>query len=156
MSEPSSTPEIVTLAPAPAALLRETVPMSALTEFFDRAFQASATALEQQGIPITGSPLGIYYSMPTDTVDVGAGFPSASLPADADGVTGEMLPGGRAAQVLHLGSYDTLSKTYDRLMPWLAEQGLTPGPVMWESYLNEPTPENPDATRTLIVWPLAE
>ncbi|CAN5160062.1 hypothetical protein BH11ACT4_BH11ACT4_07320 [soil metagenome] len=94
--------------------------------------------------------------MPTDTVDVGAGFPSATLPAPADGVTGEMLPGGRAVQVLHQGSYDTLHETYDRLMPWLAEQGLTPGPVMWESYLNEPQPESPDATRTLIVWPLAE
>ena len=127
--------------------------MTALPEFFDRAFQASAAALEQQGIPITGPPLGVYYGMPTDTVDVGAGFPSASLPADTDGVTGTMLPGGRAAQVVHFGA---MTETYERLMAWLAEQGATPGPVMWESYLNEPQAENPAATQTLIVWPLAE
>jgi effector-binding domain-containing protein len=156
MSEPSNTPEIVTLAPMPAAVVREVVPMTALPEFFGRAFQASAEALEQQGIAITGAPFGIYYGMPSDTADVGAGFPSASLPADADGVTGTMLPGGRAARVMHFGAYDTLSETYGRLMSWLTEEGLTPGPVMWESYLNEPEPDNPAATQTLIVWPLAE
>ncbi|MDF1477628.1 GyrI-like domain-containing protein [Leifsonia sp. H3M29-4] len=156
MSEPSNNPEIVTLAPTPATLVREVVPMTALSEFFGRAFEASATALERQGIAIAGPPLGVYYGMPTDTVDVGAGFPSASLPTDAEGVTGTMLPGGRAARVVHFGSYDTLSETYGRLMSWLAEEGLTPGPVMWESYLNEPQPDDPTATQTLIVWPLAE
>lgn len=54
-----------------------------------------------------------------------------------------------------MGTYDAMQDTYGRLLAWLAEQGLTPGPVMWESYLTEPDPAHPEATKTLIVWPLA-
>ncbi len=71
------------------------------------------------------------------------------------GVTAETLPGGRIAQVLHVGSYDQLEATYGRLTPWLAGQGLTPGPMMWETYLTEYDAAVPEATRTLIQWPLA-
>lgn len=45
-------------------------------------------------------------------VDPGKGFFSADL------------PGGRAAQVLHIGSYDSMQQTYGQLMGWLGEQGL--------------------------------
>ena len=62
---------------------------------------------------------------------------------------------GRAAQVLHEGPYDEMSVTYGRLMEWFAEQGLTPAPMMWESYLNEPDPAAPEEAKTLIVWPIA-
>lgn len=58
--------------------------------------------------------------------------------------------------MLHEGTYDGMVITYGRLMEWFTEQGLTPGPLMWESYLNEPDPAAPEATRTLIVWPIAE
>lgn len=157
MSEPSTEPEIVTLTPMPVALLRETVPMNALPEFFGRAYQAVAEALGKQGIAIAGPPVGVYYGMPTDTVDVAAGFPCDRPAVSADGVTAETLPGGSAAQIMHVGSYDSMHRTYERLMAWLGEQGLTGGTVMWETYLTEPTPEgNQDAMLTQITWPLAE
>jgi len=65
------------------------------------------------------------------------------------------LPGGRAAQILHVGTYDAMEQTYGRLMSWMGEQGLRPGGVMWEVYLSEPTPDAPESWQTLIVWPLA-
>lgn len=147
--------ELVDLEPATVALLRETVRLDALGEYFGRAFNAVAGAAGAQGIPIVGPPLGVYFGMPSETVDVGGGFPTAAPVAPDAGVTAETLPGGRAAQVLHVGTYDAMQATYGRLTAWLAEQGLTPGPVMWESYLSEPDPAHPEATRTLIVWPLA-
>ena len=70
-------------------------------------------------------------------------------------MTAETLPGGGIAQVLHVGSYGQLEETYGRLTPWLAGQGLTPGPMMWETYLTEYDAAVPEATRTLIQWPLA-
>ena len=149
-------PEIVTLDPHPVALVREIVRMDALPPFFGRAFGAVARAAGLQGVPLAGPPTAVYFGMPTETVDVGAGFPTVGgVTPDAD-VVPQTLPGGRAAQVLHEGAYDEMAVTYGRLMEWFAEQGLTPAPMMWESYLNDPDPAAPEEAKTLIVWPIAE
>ena len=149
-------PQLVTLDPTPAAVVRETVPMAVLTNFFSRAFHAVMAAAQEQGIPVVGPPFGMYYGMPSDTVDVAAGFPTAGPVQPTGSVTATTLPGGRAARVLHTGTYDSLGETYDPLMAWFQEQGLTPADVMWESYLNEPSPDAPEAAETLITWPVAE
>lgn len=128
--------------------------MGELTAFFPRAFEASAAAAGQQGRRIVGPPFGLYFGMPSDTVDVAAGFPlDAQLGASGE-VVAHTLPGGRAVEVLHVGSYDSLAQTYERLMGWMQERHLTPGDVMWESYLNEPDPTDPGSAQTLIVWPV--
>nr|NLI49315.1 GyrI-like domain-containing protein [Propionibacterium sp.] len=148
-------PEVVALEPQPAALLRETVRMDALPDFFDRAFHAAARVAGAQGVQLVGPPVGVYFGMPSETVEVGAGFPTDRPVTPDAGVQPFTLPGGRAVQVLHVGTYDALQETYGRLMAWVGAQQLTPGPLMWEAYLNEPDPNAPEATRTLIVWPLA-
>lgn len=153
---PGTEPEVVTLAPMTVALLRETVPMNALTEYYDRAFRTVGAVIGAQQIPITGPPVGVYYGMPTDTVDVAAGFPTARLAEPAEGVTAETLGGGRAARVLHVGSYDAMQQTYGRLTAWMTEQGLVPGPVMWETYLTEPEAGGDQGSmQTLITWPIS-
>lgn len=155
MPDQSTEPELVTLEPMTVAVIREIVPMNALPDFFGRAFHAAAAASAEQGVAIAGPPLGAYYSMPTDTVDVAAGFPTDGAVGAAGDVISVTLPGGRAAQILHVGSYDSLIDTYGRLMAWLEENGLTGGPLMWESYLNEPDPADVESTLTRITWPLA-
>ena len=154
MSEYSTDPQLVSLEPITVAVVREIVPMSELPSFFDRAFHAVMATAQAQGVPVAGPPVGVYYGMPAETVDVAAGFPTAG-PVEATGdVASVTLPGGRAAQILHVGSYDSMEQTYGRLMPWLGQQGLIPAGVMWESYLTEPTPEAPESMQTLITWPL--
>ena len=150
----STTPELVTLEPTATAVVRETVPMNKLTEYFDRAFGAVMTVVNDQGVALTGPPFALYYGMPSETVDLAGGFPTAAAITPADGVTASELPGGRAAQLLHVGPYDTLEHAYGRLMAWIGEQGLKPGGVMWESYLNEPSPDAPEESQTLITWPV--
>jgi len=81
MPEPTA-PQIVTLTEQPAALLREVVPMADLSAFFGRAFSAAARAAGEQGVRLAGPPIGVYFGMPTTTVDVGAGFPR---PASSSG-----------------------------------------------------------------------
>ncbi|SDB82047.1 effector-binding domain-containing protein [Raineyella antarctica] len=153
MSQPSHDPELVTLEPQRVAVLRETVRMDALPDFFARAYQAVMEAAGNQGARIIGPPVGIYYSMPTDSVDVAAGFP-VDRPVSGDGLRTETLPGGPAAQVMHVGSYDTMQATYGRLMVWLQEQGLVPTTTMWESYLTEPNADAPETMLTQITWPV--
>lgn len=149
-------PEIVTLEPQPAAVLREVVPMADLPAYFDRAFHAVMRAMGDQGIAPVGPAFAAYFGMPTDVVDVGAGFPTDRPVTPDAGVTALTLPGGRAAQIVHAGAYDQLPATYAHLMNWLGEQHLAVADLMWETYLTEPDPGHPEATRTLIVWPLAQ
>jgi effector-binding domain-containing protein len=157
MTEPSTDPQVVTVEPSTVALIRERVPMDQITDFFDRAFHVLGEAAAQGRLTIVGPPVGVYYDMPTDTVDVAVGFPVAGDVQDGVDVTVETLPGGRAGQVVHVGSYDAMRETYDRLAGWMTEQGLRPGSPVWETYLTEPTPDGDTADmRTLITWPVQD
>lgn len=154
MTETHVTPQLLTINPSEVAVLREIVPTTELTPFFDRAFHAVPAVLGRLQIAMTGPPLAVYFGTPTGTVDVAAGFPTATVVSPDDGVTPYTLPGGQAARVLHHGSYDTLGETYAALTEWMIAQGLTPGSIMWESYLTEPNGD-PSTWVTEITWPVA-
>jgi effector-binding domain-containing protein len=60
------------------------------------------------------------------------------------------------ASTMHVGSYDGLPATYDRLHEWIHEQGLAEAAGPWESYLDDPGDmSDMSAVRTLVVWPVA-
>lgn len=141
----------------PTAGVRERVPMSELTAFFSRAFQDTMAALQAQGAQPIGPPFGKYYGSPTDVVDVEAGFPVAAPIAPAGSVTPGTLPAGKTVEAVHVGPYDTMTTTYAELERYFRDAGLTPGTVMWESYLSDPEAEPDPATwRTRICWPVGE
>jgi effector-binding domain-containing protein len=138
------------------AVVREQVPMGELTAFFGRAFEAALHIVRAQRAVPVGPPFGAYHGPPGETVDVEAGFPVASPIEDAEGVVASTLPGGRVVEAVHVGPYDTMVGTYAEVEAWMADHGLEPGPLMWESYLTDPGDEPDPATwRTLIVWPTA-
>lgn len=155
MIEASGAPQLVTRDEQECAVVRETVPMGELIEFFPRAFETSMAAAAAQGRRVVGPPFGIYFGMPTDVVDVAAGFPLDGPVAASGGVTPYRLPGGRVVEFLHVGTYDTMRDSYAAIYAWMGEHGLAPAPFMWESYLTEPDPARPEETRTLITWPVA-
>lgn len=154
----STDPELATLDPTSAAVVRQRLPMSELTAFFDRVFDAVMTAAQEQEIAVTGPPFAMYFGTPSDTVDVAAGFPTGGVISETSGgVVPFELPGGRAVQVVHVGPYDRLGEAYERVTSWMGEQGLAPANAMWETYLTEPTPDgDPAANQTLITWPVGE
>jgi effector-binding domain-containing protein len=159
-TNPEKTPDIKStqLQEQPTAVLRETVPMVALRSFFGRAYGAVMGAAQQQHIQLAGPPFAMYHGMPTDVVDVEAGFPvAAPLPWSGDGgVTAGSLPGGQALEAMHIGPYETLPETYGAIMAKMRADNLTPGDAMWEYYLSDPAAEpDPAAWKTLVVWPVA-
>jgi effector-binding domain-containing protein len=147
---------VETIEPQAAAGVRSEVPMAELPGVFDRGFTAVMRAAEAQGIAITGPPFGFYPRMPTETVEVVAGFPVASrITADGEVMPFE-LPGGRVVVATHVGPFEAMEKTYAELIAWSQAEGLTLAEGMWESYLSDPSAEpDPSTWRTLIVWPLA-
>ena len=128
--------DVVEIPPQLVAVVRRKVPMNDLTGFFGEAF-------------------GWYHGMPTDTVDVAAGFAVSGLvPGPAGEVTVVERAGGRAAVGMHIGPYDTMVTTYEALQAWMAEQAFVPCDDMWEEYWSEPKGD-PSTWQTRIVWPLA-
>ncbi|MGC5583421.1 GyrI-like domain-containing protein [Ornithinimicrobium sp. W1679] len=152
----STVPELATLQPTTVAVVRDTVRMRELPDFFGRVFHAVMTVAMDEDVEITGPPFAQYFGVPDEAVEVAAGFPTARPVTPSHGVTASELPGGRVAQLLHEGSYDGLPDAYRRLMSWMDDQGLRPGEVMWESYLTEPPADAGETARTLISWRVAD
>ncbi|MBF4992694.1 GyrI-like domain-containing protein [Arthrobacter gandavensis] len=137
--------------------VREQVPMGEMAEFFARAFQQTIAALREQGVQPAGPPFGKYYGRPGATVDVEAGFPVLSEVTPDGNVRPGHLPGGRILEATHTGPFDTMERTYAQLDRYAGENGLTPGEVMWESYLTDPERE-PDTSKwqTQVCWQVSE
>lgn len=144
---------IVELQEQPTAVVREQVAMTALPEFFGRAFAAVSAAMEAQGVQPAGPPFALYHGMPTEIVDVEAGFPVSTTVAAVNGVRAGMLPECRAVQAMHVGSYDTLGTTYEAVKQRMGEEGLNASDDMWEYYLSDQSAD-PATWRTLVVWPV--
>lgn len=147
---------LVELSPQPTAVVREQVPMTALTQFFDRAFAAVMHTLAAQGVEPAGPPFGLYHGTPGETVDVEAGFPVKGSIEPDETVIPSVLPGGRAVEAVHIGPYDSLPDTYVEAQRRLSAEGLQPAGDMWECYLTDPGAEpDPADWRTLVVLPVA-
>ncbi|WP_331742242.1 GyrI-like domain-containing protein [Kitasatospora sp. NBC_00039] len=150
-------PELVTIAPATTAVLRATVPMAALRDFFDAAFRALAEALAAQGVAPVGPAFGRYRGTFGDPVDIEVGFATDRAVRPDGEVVAEALPGGRVARMVHAGAYDGLGESWERLHGWITEQGLSAEPHRWEVYPTQPSPDmDPRTLRTELNWPVAD
>ncbi|ANH36656.1 Bacterial transcription activator, effector binding domain [Nocardioides dokdonensis FR1436] len=148
-------PELVEIDPQHAITVRGDVPPDDLAAFFGPALSTAAAAAATAGVELAGPPFGYYAEMSAETVVVEAGFPVAEAVADLGDAHPLVLPGGRAVQTVHEGSYDTLQQTYAALEAWMAERGLHPASGPWEVYLTDPgTEPDPGRWQTRVVWPV--
>ncbi|HMM95962.1 GyrI-like domain-containing protein [Phycicoccus sp.] len=143
--------DLETVPATTVATLRRTVPVGELPEFFGTALTLVAEAVADAGGRVTVPPFAWYHSMPTDTVDVSAGFAVVGDVHTLDGAAGlHERPGGRAVVGVHVGPYDTLSVSWQALTAWTAGRGLAPRGEFWEEYLTEPEGD-PAGWRTRLV-----
>lgn len=156
MNDAARHPRKVHLTQQPVAVVREQVRTDSLTDFFGRAFGTVMAAVQMQGADPVGPPFALYRGMPTDTVDVEAGFPISGNFTDANGVVSGTLPETDAVEATHIGPYDTLQETYGAIQQQMAAEGHTPADTMWEFYLSDPEKEpDPAKWQTRVVWPIA-
>lgn len=154
-------PQLVTLADRHAAVVRgHQVPMSHIRGFYDSGYAALAQALAEQGVRPQGPALAHHLRPPTETVDTELGFvtdrPVTATTVHGVDVFAATLRGGEAAQLTHVGGYDTLGRSWERLEAWMAEQNGVPGERLLEEYLTEPAPDvDPATMRTRLSWFLA-
>jgi len=150
--------EVIELEAQQVAFIRRVLPVDDLKGFFDTAFGSVVAAVTTNGGSIVGPPFGWYHGMPTETVDVAAGFPVTGMPAGqvaGTDVTVEARPACRAVVAMHVGPYEGLAESYGNVMKWMQEQDLEPQDSMWEEYLTDPSAE-PDQSKwqTRLVLPV--
>lgn len=148
-------PEWIDLPRRATVVVRDRVAMARIREFFDGAFAALGNAIATQQLVVTDAPFACYHGLPSDTVDIEVGFVTDSPVRAADGVGPGHLPACRAARLLHLGSFDTLGASWERLGAWIGAHDAIPAGQLWEIYLTEPHPDmDPADLRTELVWPV--
>lgn len=143
------------LEPQTAAAIHAEVPAAEIRNVFDRAFPELMRVVQASGAQFRGAPFGYYPRMPGDTIEVFVGFPIDREIAAQGDVAPFMLPGGKAVVGTHVGPYDGLGETYRQLSEWAQREGLALGPMVWETYVTDPTTAPPSEWRTEIFWPLA-
>ena len=148
-------PELVTIDETTTAVVRGTITMDEMANFYDSSFQSIGNALTGQSLEPIGPAFGFYYAPPGETVELEVGLPTAR-PVQPEGrVEPSSLPAGRVARLIHHGAFNGLGGSWQRLGAWIAEQGLTPAGSMWEVYVIQPRPDmNPNDLRTELNWPV--
>lgn len=112
--------------------------------------------LSSEGVQPAGPPFALYHNMDMSKLDVEMGFPiNEELPGD-DEVKPSSIPAGEAAVDIHLGPYETMEATYNRMIAALQEQGLEMDTFMYEFYLNDPGEVSPEEIQTEIFMPIKQ
>ena len=71
-----ATPEIVEVPETTTAVVRGTVAMSDLADFFDDSFRVLGEVLAKQGVTPTGAAFALYHGIPDESVTLETGFPT--------------------------------------------------------------------------------
>ncbi len=88
------------------------------------------------------------------TADVEVVVPVAGKVPPGGEVQLYTIPGGKMAQIFHKGPYEGSEQSYQKLLAWIAEKGLTvKGPIR-EIYHNNPNEVRPEDILTEILAPV--
>lgn len=147
--------ELRELRETPTAVLRVETDSEGMPAAIGRAFGEVAGALGRAGVRIEGPAFTRYLSWGPDAVVAEVGFGVAAPIAPLGRVVPSSLPGGITVSAVHVGPYDTLAVTYERIQAWFAEHGRQAADVMWEVYWSEPVGD-PSTWRTEICWPVRQ
>lgn len=138
-------PEIVRTTARPSAVIRLTVPRSAIRDVMGPAFQELGLALAAQGLTPAGPFYSYHFRLDPELFDFELGVPVAGPVAASGRVLAGELPAARVARTSYHGSYDGLGAAWPMLFEWIVAEGLVPAPFFWEAYVTGPaTTPNPD------------
>lgn len=134
-----------------AVAVYERVTMDDLRDLFDHTFTAMGGAIGRGDLVPAGPALALYRGDPRGTFDIEIGFPARtpwSGPIDADGVTvvASEWPPGPTAALSHVGGYDGLGGSWERLMAAAGSAERGEPVALGEVYVTEPSPDADPAT----------
>ena len=138
----------------PTLVVRKRASVQQLPQILGQAWGAIMHYAGRNGTAPAGPPFVGYHNMDMQDLDLEIGFPfPKSLNGEGEVQAGE-LPGGKAAECLHVGPYDKIAAAYEAMQKWLDENGHTPTGIAYEFYLNDPQTTRAEELQTQVVFPL--
>ncbi len=145
--------EVVELKPQPViARTIEAAPADLATAIATAVVGVLAAA-DKNALELAGPPFARYLSRgDRDVVEVGLPLRTRATGKLRGGVVADVLPGGPAATLVHVGPHATLPASHELLDRWLAAHHRNPAGARWEVFL---TPPLAAEQQTRIVAPLS-
>ena len=131
-------PQIIQTTAQPAAIIHLTIPRSEIQHVMGPARAELMAAVAAQGITLAGAWFTHHLKMQPDTFDFEIGVLVATPFAEAGRVKAGELPARKIARTVYHGGFEGLSGGWSELLAWIAAEGHTPAPDLWECYLKGP------------------
>ncbi|WP_191621287.1 SRPBCC family protein [Marinihelvus fidelis] len=133
----------------------------AISAALGQAYGSLTAWMANQGIPLGGQPLAVTLAGPEDRYRFEAAIPvdpaeldllDPQVLEDAAPIVAKWSPSGPSVRMVHVGPYDTLAESYERLAAWMMIHGLEQGGLSWEQYVSDPgmTPESELVTHLYV------
>ncbi len=148
-------PQITQPAAQLAAVIRLTVPREEIRNVMGPGIGELMTTVAAQGIAPAGPVFSHHLRMDPGVFDFEVGVPVTKPVSPAGCVKPGQLPATMVARTVYHGAYEGLGPAWGEFDAWIAADGHTPGPDLWECYVAGPE-SNPDPAmwRTELNRPL--
>ena len=131
-------PQIVQTAAQIAAVIHFNIPREEIRNVMGPGISELMAAVAAQGIAVAGPRFSHHLRMNPDTYDFEIGVPVTAPISAAGRVKPGQLPAATVAQTVYHGPYEGLGAAWGEFMAWIAAEGYTPGPGLWECYVAGP------------------
>jgi effector-binding domain-containing protein len=150
------TPQIAQTTNQLTAVIRLTIPREEIRNVLGPGIAELMAAVAAQGIVPAGPWFTHHLRMDPATFDFEIGVPVPAPVAASGRVKAGHLPAKTVARTVYHGPYEGLGGAWGELDAWIAANGHTPGPDLWECYVVGPE-ANPDPAnwRTQLNRPLS-
>ncbi len=148
-------PRIVRTDARLAAIIRLTIAREEIRSVMGPGFAELMAAVAAQGIAPAGPAFSHHLRMDPHVFDLEIGVPVGAPVSAAGRVTAGRLPAATVARTVYHGPYEGLGPAWAELDAWIAAEGHTPAPDLWECYVAGPESSGDPATwRTELNRPL--
>jgi effector-binding domain-containing protein len=148
-------PQIVQIDAQLTAIIRLTIPREEIRNIMGPGIAELVAAVAAQGIAPAGPVFSHHLRMDPATFDFEIGVPVRASIFPVGRVKAGQLPAATVARTLYHGPYEGLGPAWAEFDAWIAAEGHTPAPDLWECYVTGPE-SNPDQAtwRTELNRPL--
>ncbi len=139
-------PQIVQTSVRRAAVIRITTPRDQGRSVMGPGMAELLATVRAQGIGPAGPLFSHHLRMDPGVFDFELGVPVTAPVTPAGRVVQGELPAAAVARTVYHGPYEGLGSAWGEFDAWIAAEGHTPAPGLWECYLAGPE-SGPDPSR---------